>query len=153
MTDNEIIKALKVCSTYAVPQCESCPYYKQDDCVEKSASDAVDLIKRQQEHIEDLEAMTKLRNKRHYYDRFVKEVYQKEKGELSYPDFDEIYKRYFEQQEMIDALIAGQETLQKHFADKMVNLKWWLDTNEENGVVYIPKFVVEKIVRGETDDK
>ena len=26
------------------------------------------------------------------------------------------------------------------------DLKWYLDTNEENGVVYIPKFVIEKIV-------
>ena len=25
-------------------------------------------------------------------------------------------------------------------------LKYYLDTNEENGVVYIPKFVIEKIV-------
>ena len=27
-------------------------------------------------------------------------------------------------------------------------LKYYLDTNEENGVVYIPKFIVEKIVYG-----
>lgn len=26
------------------------------------------------------------------------------------------------------------------------NLKWYLDTNEENGVVYIPKFIIEKIL-------
>lgn len=26
------------------------------------------------------------------------------------------------------------------------DLKYYLDTNEENGVVYIPKFVIEKIV-------
>lgn len=25
-------------------------------------------------------------------------------------------------------------------------LKYYLDTNEENGVVYIPKFVIEKII-------
>lgn len=28
------------------------------------------------------------------------------------------------------------------------DLKYYLDTNEENGVVYIPKFVIEKIVNG-----
>lgn len=28
------------------------------------------------------------------------------------------------------------------------DLKYYLDTNEENGVVYIPKFIVEKIVNG-----
>ena len=27
-------------------------------------------------------------------------------------------------------------------------LKWWLDTNTEKGVVYIPEFVVENIVKG-----
>ena len=153
MTDNEIIKALGICNSNST--CHVCPYRKQmaADCVVLMMGDALALIKRQQEHIEDLEALTTLRNKRKYYNKFVTEVWQKEKGELHYPDFDEIYRRYFEQQEMIDALIAGQETLQKHFADKMDNLKWWLDTNEENGVVYIPKFAVEKIVRGETDDK
>lgn len=26
------------------------------------------------------------------------------------------------------------------------DLKYYLDTNEENGVVYIPKFVIEKII-------
>ena len=26
------------------------------------------------------------------------------------------------------------------------SLKWYLDTNEENGVVYIPKFVIENII-------
>lgn len=28
------------------------------------------------------------------------------------------------------------------------NLKYYLNTNEENGVVYIPKFIVEKMVYG-----
>lgn len=26
------------------------------------------------------------------------------------------------------------------------DLKYYLDTNEENGVVYIPKFIIEKII-------
>lgn len=26
------------------------------------------------------------------------------------------------------------------------DLKWWLETNNEKGVVYIPKFVVEKMI-------
>lgn len=28
------------------------------------------------------------------------------------------------------------------------DLKYYLDTNEENGVVYIPKFIIEKIILG-----
>ena len=140
MTDNEIIKALECCTKDDnEPNCKECPKEMHIYCMCELLKDAFDLIKQQQEHIEVLEAMTTLRNKRKYYNRFVKEVWQKEKGELSYPDFDEIYRRYFEQQKHMDKIAS--------------DLKWWLDTNEENGVVYIPKFVVEKIVRGETDDK
>lgn len=54
MTDKEIMMALKFCSTGRVSQCEFCSYYKQDDCVKKSANDAIDLIKRQQEEIDEL---------------------------------------------------------------------------------------------------
>ena len=51
MTDNEIIKALNLCST--LPQgCGECPYFGREDCVADSAKDAIDLIQRQQEEIE-----------------------------------------------------------------------------------------------------
>ncbi|MBR5316014.1 MAG: hypothetical protein IKU44_04405 [Firmicutes bacterium] len=112
MTDNENIKAMEKCVV------SKGRYEFEDSHCENTVMEYVlDLIKRQQELIEEYEILNGLRNKRKYYNRFVKEVWQKEKGELSYPDFDEIYRRYFEQQEMIDALIAGQETLQKHFAE------------------------------------
>lgn len=53
MTDNEIIKALELCSV--VPQqCSQCPYYGRKDCVADSAKDAIDLIRRQQETINEL---------------------------------------------------------------------------------------------------
>ena len=29
----------------------------------------------------------------------------------------------------------------------IADLKWYLDTNEENGVVYIPKFIIEKTLK------
>ena len=32
------------------------------------------------------------------------------------------------------------------------NLKYYLEVNEENGVVYIPKFHIEKMVRGQKED-
>ena len=41
------------------------------------------------------------------------------------------------------------EALEKHINEQekiKKDLKYYLDTNEENGVVYIPKFVIEKIV-------
>ena len=118
MEHNEIIKALECCAS---GNCGKCPLKNKRSytvCESIMAKEAFALIEQQQEHIEDLEALTTLRNKRKYYNKFVTEVYQKEKGELHYPDFDEIYRRYFEQQRMIDALIARQQSLQKHFADK-----------------------------------
>lgn len=55
MTDNEIIKALEFCvMPLRERKCESCAYYKQRDCVEKSAIDAVALIQRQQKKIDEL---------------------------------------------------------------------------------------------------
>ena len=41
---------------------------------------------------------------------------------------------------VIKKLSDKQEKIKK-------DLKYYLDTNEENGVVYIPKFVIEKIVK------
>lgn len=120
MTDKEIMMALECCTKDDnEPNCKECPKKQHIYCMCELLEESLDLIKCQQERIEEYEILNGLRNKRHYYNRFVKEVWQKEKGELSHPDFDEIYKRYFEKQEMIEALIAGQETLQKHFADKI----------------------------------
>ena len=67
--------------------------------------DALDLLKRKDAEIKELEAVTGLMKNREYYNKFVKEVFQKETGnELLFPDFDEIYKRYFEQQAEIERL-------------------------------------------------
>lgn len=105
MTDKEIIKALECCS--GEKACYDCPLYVEIEkvCTATVASEALKLIKFQQERIEDLEILTGLQRKRKYYNKFVKEVWQKEHGKLSYPDFDEIYKRYFEQQERFDRII------------------------------------------------
>ena len=55
MTDNEIIKALEVCS-YATSNkdCEKCPYYPDEECVKKQFTDILGLINRQKEAIERL---------------------------------------------------------------------------------------------------
>ena len=44
--------------------------------------------------------------------------------------------------ESIDFTLELNKKIHKVIKD----LKYYLDTNEENGVVYIPKFVIEKIV-------
>ena len=55
MTDNEIIKALEVCS-YATSNkdCKKCPYYPDEECVKKQFIDILDLINRQKAENERL---------------------------------------------------------------------------------------------------
>ena len=93
-----------------------CPYRKGMDCDTicsyGKAIEALEKVESQQERIEDLEVLVGMQRKRKYYNKFVKEVWQKERGKLSYPDFDEIYKRYFEQQERLDKL---PEQIHKYF--------------------------------------
>lgn len=62
-----------------------------------------------------------------------------------YPEYDQgVETGVFH---MVDEL----ENLPIIDVDKIISdLKYYLDTNEENGVVYIPKFVIERIVYGTT---
>ena len=56
LTDNEIIKALECCAK--APFCRpttNCPYKCVDNCVERHALDAIDLINRQKAEIERLQ--------------------------------------------------------------------------------------------------
>ena len=70
------------------------------------------------------------------------------------------------QQEMIDSLIAGQETLQKHFADKMGKILEQLDTQYKQALsdyedTYNPYYdgqmlafdIAEQIVKGVQDEE
>ena len=117
MTDKEIIKALECCS--GEKACYDCPLYVEIEkvCTATVASEAFKLIKFQQERIEDLEILTGLQRKRKYYNKFVKEVWQKERGKLSYPDFDEIYKRYFDQQAEIEKFKNENQILNQKRVD------------------------------------
>jgi hypothetical protein len=44
--------------------------------------------------------------------------------------------------------VEEYSTTLKKLDETKDTLKYYLDTNEENGVVYIPKFIVEKMVYG-----
>lgn len=44
-----------------------------------------------------------------------------------------------------------QEEYQKKVKQYTEDLKYYLDTNKENGVVYIPQFVIEKIINKAID--
>lgn len=56
----------------------------------------------------------------------------------------ELLREYkiFSDEEAYELLDRTADTIEKIQKD----LKYYLDTNEENGVVYIPKFVIERIV-------
>jgi hypothetical protein len=57
----------------------------------------IDKITEMEDYIKELEVITGLMRKRTYYRKFLDEVWQKQEGkELSEPDFDYIYKLYFE---------------------------------------------------------
>lgn len=63
-------------------------------------------LKELRELLEDYDYLTgieKLREGRKYYKKYLKER-RKEEPELLFPDFDEIYEKYFEQKETITEL-------------------------------------------------
>lgn len=57
-------------------------------------------------------------------------------------DYEDIELTPEELRKAFDIIAREDKKIKKVVED----LKYYLDTNEENGVVYIPKFVVEKIV-------
>ena len=61
MTDNEIIKALKLCPKRNMKsKCTQCPYFESDGiCLEVLMADSLDLINRQKAEIERLEHSAK----------------------------------------------------------------------------------------------
>ena len=54
MTDNEIIKALKLCAFIEKGGCKECPYNSYENCGEMKVFETVDLINRQKAEIERL---------------------------------------------------------------------------------------------------
>ena len=109
-TDEQIKKALELCINWEAEYCEKCPFDGEcENAGDIPLRNAFDLIRRQEAEIEelktDLEAIHGLRNKRIYYRKFVDEEFRKQKGkELSDPDFDYIYRLYFEQKAEIEKL-------------------------------------------------
>lgn len=58
MTDNEIIKAIELCSTDALVHCEDCPFYYKCLNDENLFKYAIDLINRQKAEIEQYKDYT-----------------------------------------------------------------------------------------------
>lgn len=56
MTDNEIIKALDFCGGYnGVSFCSDCSLINEDNCTQTLSREALDLIKRQKDRVQELE--------------------------------------------------------------------------------------------------
>lgn len=98
MTENEICKALECCSTSPdVLSCDECPYDKCEDisCADQACKDAIALIKKQQEKIEELNIIKQL-NEQDIADR---DEMLKQKVEAVYEDFMKDYKCILEENE------------------------------------------------------
>ena len=60
-----------------------------------------DYITELQEEIKEYDYLIDMQNQRKYHKKYLKER-RKEQPNLLYPDFDEVYERYFKQKEKID---------------------------------------------------
>ena len=54
---------------------------------------------------------------------------------------------------LINRQKAEIDHFRKHTKKVKANLKYYLDTNEENGVVWIPAFAIDNIVKEMTEDE
>lgn len=80
MTEKEIIKALEVCwiKDEACGSKEDCPYYGLEKCIQNSVEDGIDLIKRQQERMDEVvkSLESQIDGYREYYpDDYIFETY------------------------------------------------------------------------------
>lgn len=166
MQDNEIIKGLDILNKFDFFGGQRAgrelwndkPVEVQDEDVENFAKDVQflkDLIKRQQAEIEELQILTGLMRKRTYYNKFVKEVFQKEKGSnLVYPDADEIYKRYFEQQAEIERLEKESLDKERAYTEEYIvrkELKSKLKTTKADAIKEFAEKLKESLTGWNTD--
>lgn len=102
LTLAQLIEIWEFCN--GAEDCRKCPL-NNTSCAKilhtatlEALKNLVQLVDFQKEEIEDFKRLTTIQRGREYYNKFVTEVFQKERNnDLIYPDFDEIYKRYFEQ--------------------------------------------------------
>lgn len=101
----EIVELLK--EDLYIPQEDNREYKLLDKGDDKLL---LDYITNLQEQVNEYEQLIDIQDKREYHKRYLEER-RKEQPNLLYPDYDEIYKRYYEQKELIDTVIDDL----KHF--------------------------------------
>lgn len=125
--ESEKVKEIKnniiICSNKI--ECKGCslfPNMKSTNCRNKLLADALTLISELESENKELRVVTDIANERTYRKKFTDEwrkEYQKEldkqgNGHIAgYPDFDLVYKLYFEQKDRIAELEEDKEKWQR----------------------------------------
>ena len=128
----EIKKALECCSVRS-GKCDQCLFIKEGfDCDLYLLMDALKLINELESENERLKKVVDIANERTYRKKFIDEwrkEYQKEldkqgNGHIAgYPDFDLVYKLYFEQKKRIAELEKEKTEQLKQFAVRLIDKK------------------------------
>ena len=129
MNINDIKKGLECCLKPTISYCVDCPYNNNGalDCnSDKMHQDALNLINELESENKELRVVVDIANERTYRKKFTEEwrkEYQKEldkqgNGHIAgFPDFDLVYKLYFEQKDRI----AELESEIKQLREKRTN--------------------------------
>lgn len=158
----EIKKALEYCSNHSVSDCSNvCPYDKYTRCRTELTKDSLTLINELESENEMLLGVIDIDNEREYRKKFNDEwrkEYQKEldkqgNGHIAgYPDFDLVYKLYFEQKDRIDELesenerlrlerdvLIGKKIVEKQKHDKAIIMKIDIQKQLKNRIAELEK--------------
>ena len=123
MNIDDIKKGLECCLKPTVDYCADCPYNNNGalDCdIDKMHQDVLNLINELESENKELRVVVDIANERTYRKKFTDEwrkEYQKEldkqgNGHIAgHPDFDLVYKLYFEQKDRIAELESENELL------------------------------------------
>ena len=135
----EIKKGLECCSNTTLDCCNGCPYFIEGkfNCFEtKLLKDVLNLINELESENKELRVVTDIANEREYRKKFTDEwrkEYQKEldkQGEghiAGHPDFDLVYKLYFEQKDRIAELERENDELKGDLKNSIDMQKQMLD--------------------------
>ena len=130
MNINDIKKGLECCLKPTVDYCVDCPYNNNGalDCdIDKMLKDALNLINKLESENKELRVVTDIANERTYRKKFTDEwrkEYQKEldkqgNGHIAgHPDFDLVYRLYFEQKDRIAELEKENKLLRSQSNDQ-----------------------------------
>ena len=131
MNIDALKKTLECCFNPTLNYCVDCPYNNDKqwlDCnLDKMLKDALNLINELESENKELRVVTDIANEREYRKKFTDEwrkEYQKEldkqgNGHIAgFPDFDLVYKLYFEQKDRIAELERENELLRSKNNDQ-----------------------------------